>query len=90
MDVQSIEESASQTMTTDLTLTPSSFDAVFSNAAIHWCKTSPTSVIQNAWNALKPGGRFVAEMGGFGNLVGTPRMVPPKKLGSFILHRVTL
>jgi SAM-dependent methyltransferase len=67
MDVQRIEEPVT---TTDLNLVPESFDAVFSNAALHWCKKSPSSVVQNAWNALKPGGRFVAEMGGFTNVVG--------------------
>jgi SAM-dependent methyltransferase len=54
-------------------LVPGSFDAVFSNAAIHWCSKSPPAVVQNAWRALKPGGRFAAEMGGFMNLVGTCR-----------------
>ena len=41
------------------------FDAVFSNAAIHWMKP-PDDVIAGAWRALKPGGRFVAEFGGHG------------------------
>lgn len=45
----------------------SEFDAVFSNATIHWIKDQAglTSAI---WRALKPGGRFVAEFGGKGNL----------------------
>jgi trans-aconitate methyltransferase len=43
------------------------FDAVFSNAALHWMR-KPASVIGCVWDALKPGGRFVAEMGGKGNL----------------------
>jgi len=43
------------------------FDAVFSNAALHWMKDQ-TKVIEGIWRALKPGGRFVAEMGGEGNL----------------------
>lgn len=43
------------------------FDAVFSNAALHWMK-NPTRVISGVWNALKPGGRFVAEFGGYGNV----------------------
>lgn len=43
------------------------FDAVFSNAALHWMK-QPDEVIQNIYNALKQGGRFVAEMGGHGNI----------------------
>lgn len=41
------------------------FDAVFSNAALHWMKR-PERVIAGAWRALRPGGRFVAEMGGYG------------------------
>lgn len=43
------------------------FDAVFSNAALHWM-TNPVEVIQNIYNCLKPGGRFVFEMGGYGNI----------------------
>src|SRR6202162_1152516 len=41
------------------------FDAVFSNAALHWMR-NPDSVIDGVWRALLPGGRFVAEMGGHG------------------------
>jgi SAM-dependent methyltransferase len=41
------------------------FDAVFSNAALHWMRR-PDAVIAGVWRALKPGGRFVAEMGGHG------------------------
>jgi len=43
----------------------SEFDAVFSNAALHWMR-DPDSVIAGVWRALRPGGRFVAEMGGHG------------------------
>ncbi|MGE8000045.1 class I SAM-dependent methyltransferase [Lysinibacillus sp. NPDC093190] len=43
------------------------FDAVFSNAALHWMKQQD-KVIQNIYSALKQGGRFVAEMGGHGNI----------------------
>lgn len=43
------------------------FDAVFSNAALHWMKR-PDEVIAGVWRALKPGGRFVGEMGGHGNV----------------------
>ncbi len=43
------------------------FDAVFSNAALHWIK-QPKIVVQNVYNALKTNGRFVAEMGGNGNI----------------------
>lgn len=43
------------------------FDAVFSNATLHWIK-EPEQVISCIWKALKPGGRFVAEFGGKGNI----------------------
>jgi len=45
----------------------SEFDAVFSNAALHWMKDAK-AVIDGVWRALKPGGRFVGEMGGAGNV----------------------
>ena len=41
------------------------FDAVFSNAAIHWMKPAD-DVIAGVWRALRPGGRFVGEFGGDG------------------------
>jgi SAM-dependent methyltransferase len=44
------------------------FDAVFSNAALHWMKDNPDAVIAGVNRALKPGGRFVGEMGGHGNV----------------------
>jgi trans-aconitate methyltransferase len=43
------------------------FDAVFSNAVLHWIQ-QPEKVIAGVWRALKPGGRFVAEFGGKGNV----------------------
>ena len=43
------------------------FDAVFSNAALHWMPNAE-AVIAGVRRALKPGGRFVAEMGGLGNI----------------------
>ncbi len=42
-------------------------DAVFSNAAMHWM-LEPAKVANCVWEALKPGGRFVFEMGGKGNI----------------------
>lgn len=42
------------------------FDAVFSNAALHWMPDAE-AVLDGIWHALVPGGRFVAEMGGAGN-----------------------
>jgi SAM-dependent methyltransferase len=41
------------------------FDAVFSNAALHWVKR-PEAPIDGAWRALRAGGRFVGELGGHG------------------------
>jgi trans-aconitate methyltransferase len=45
------------------------FDAVFSNAALHWIEAaSQGAVVTKITAALKPGGRFVAELGGKGNV----------------------
>jgi SAM-dependent methyltransferase len=43
------------------------FDAVFSNAALHWM-LDPEAVATGIFAMLKPGGRFVGEMGGAGNI----------------------
>jgi SAM-dependent methyltransferase len=43
------------------------FDAVFSNAALHWMG-EPAPVVAGVFRALKPGGRFVGEFGGHGNI----------------------
>lgn len=43
------------------------FDAVFSNAALHWM-TEPQKVIARVHQCLKDQGRFVLEMGGIGNV----------------------
>ena len=43
------------------------FDAAFSNAALHWM-LDPDAVASGVFALLKPGGRFVGEMGGEGNL----------------------
>jgi SAM-dependent methyltransferase len=43
------------------------FDAVISNAALHWMLDAD-AVLRGVRRALVPGGRFVAEMGGFGNV----------------------
>jgi trans-aconitate methyltransferase len=42
-------------------------DAVFSNAALHWMPR-PAEVLGRVHAALRPGGRFVAELGGAGNI----------------------
>lgn len=43
------------------------FDAVFSNAALHWM-LDPDAVATGIYDSLKEGGRFVGEMGGASNL----------------------
>jgi trans-aconitate methyltransferase len=43
------------------------FDAVFSNAALHWM-LDPNAVLSGVSRALRPGGRFVGEAGGHGNV----------------------
>src|SRR5262249_14568313 len=43
------------------------FDAVFSNAVLHWIPEAD-EVIAGVARALRPGGRFVAEFGGKGNI----------------------
>jgi len=42
-------------------------DAVFSSAALHWM-SPPEDVAASVYRALEPGGRFVAEMGGYRNI----------------------
>jgi SAM-dependent methyltransferase len=43
------------------------FDAAFSNAALHWM-LDPDAVAAGVFSMLRPGGRFVGEMGGRGNI----------------------
>jgi trans-aconitate methyltransferase len=43
------------------------FDAVVSNAALHWMG-APDRVLEGVSRALRPHGRFVGEMGGKGNV----------------------
>lgn len=43
------------------------FDAVFSNAALHWVRDQD-AMLSEVKRVLRPGGRFVAEMGGHGNI----------------------
>lgn len=45
------------------------FDAIFSNAVLHWVKP-PEAAAAGIVRALKPGGRLVVEMGGAGNVAG--------------------
>ena len=43
------------------------FDAVFSNAVLHWVR-GQDAMLEQVHRVLRPGGRFVAEMGGHGNV----------------------
>jgi trans-aconitate methyltransferase len=43
------------------------FDAVFSNAALHWVR-GQDEMLAEVHRVLRPDGRFVAEMGGHGNV----------------------
>ncbi|MEK7831592.1 MAG: methyltransferase domain-containing protein [Acidobacteriota bacterium] len=45
------------------------FDAIFSNAALHWVGRAEAAVVCMS-RALEPGGRFVVEFGGKGNIAG--------------------
>lgn len=64
------------------------FDAVFSNAALHWM-SDQDAVLEGVHRALKPGGRFVAECGGQGNIAAirvallvvlTQRAIPAERI----------
>jgi SAM-dependent methyltransferase len=60
--IKAIEAKAEQ-----LPYDDTSFDAVFSNAALHWVRDQD-AMMDQVHRVLKPGGRFVAEMGGHGNI----------------------
>ncbi len=42
---------------------PEGFDAAFTNAALHWTR-DPAAVARGVFCALRPGGRYVGELGG--------------------------
>jgi trans-aconitate methyltransferase len=50
------------------------FDAVFSNATLHWVPRADAAA-QGIFRALRPGGRFVAEFGGAGNVAAVSRAI---------------
>lgn len=63
------------------------FDAVFTNAALHWMSNAP-AVISGVHKALKPRGRFVGEFGGHGNvaaIVTAMRAIGDKRGGDVAL-----
>lgn len=43
------------------------FDAIFSNAVLHWVKNKENTIV-SMYKNLKPGGRIVLEFGGSGNV----------------------
>ena len=72
------------------------FDAVFTNAALHWMRR-PELVIAGVARALKPHGRFVGEFGGHGNVaaiatamraVGAPRGGDPATVAPWFFPAV--
>ncbi len=59
---------ARQILATELTF-DRQFDSAFSNAALHWIPAADQPLaLTRIRQALKPGARFVAEMGGHGNI----------------------
>jgi SAM-dependent methyltransferase len=58
---------AEQASAESLPFHDATFDAVFSNAALHWVLDQDAMMAQ-VHRVLKPGGRFVAELGGHGNI----------------------
>ncbi len=58
---------AHRAMAESMPFADASFDAVFSNAALHWVRNQD-AMMAEVRRVLKPGGRFVAEMGGHGNI----------------------
>ncbi|CAE6426408.1 unnamed protein product [Rhizoctonia solani] len=47
------------------------FDAVFTNSTLQWCKQDPHGPVKSAKCLLKPGGRFVGEFPGYMTGIGT-------------------
>ena len=58
---------AEQARAEELPFRDETFDAVFSNAVLHWVRNQD-AMMEQVHRVLKPGGRFVAELGGHGNV----------------------
>ena len=56
-----------ESLADDASIGAEPFDAVFSNAALHWI-TDQAAVTDRVREALRPGGRYVAELGGRNNV----------------------
>ncbi|KAK7542435.1 methyltransferase [Phyllosticta citribraziliensis] len=66
-----------------------SWDKVFSNAAYHWILRNPETrrdVFVDAFNALKPGGALVFEMGGAGNVAEVRSTI----IAALVIHGIPL
>jgi trans-aconitate methyltransferase len=66
------------------------FDAVFTNAALHWMPDG-AAVIAGVFRALKPRGRFVGEFGGQGNIAAIVTafnaVLTPRGIDASRMHR---
>lgn len=67
LDAQVVHGAKIAEAITEGRLVAGSFDAVFTNAALHWIPAAQ-DVIAGVHQLLKPGGRFVGEFGGHGNV----------------------
>jgi SAM-dependent methyltransferase len=74
-DIQSLHKPQNETFLKNLLEKHGHFDAVFSNAALHWCNKDPAGVLESAKKVLKTDGRFIAEFGGWGNCIGWSRVL---------------
>jgi SAM-dependent methyltransferase len=59
------------------------FDAVFTNAALHWMRP-PERVLAGVRRALRPGGRFVGEMGGHNNMPEQDRSIARAEVANLL------
>jgi len=66
---------------------PTAFDAVFSNAALHWIRP-PEAAAATIAAALRTGGRLVAEFGGHGNVAAIAEALRELAPGYFDLRLV--
>lgn len=65
------DDCPTQTDSVRQALAPGRYDKVFSNAAMHWIlrdETTRPAFFSDVFELLKPGGKFVFEMGGWGNV----------------------
>lgn len=63
------------------------FDAVFSNATLHWIRRQDHA-LKGIYRSLKPGGRFVAEFGGKGNVqIITDEMIRQINKADFVFKQ---